>query len=84
VNDTSIENAKTRISITESIANIHYILNEAKKLYPIVVISTPPIANDEQDQRIANLSQEFTLVCQELNIRYLNIFSKLISSNSWV
>ena len=84
MNDTSIEKGKTLISITESIANIHCILNEAKKLYPIVVVSTSPIGNDERDQRIANFSQEFTLVCQELNIRYLNIFSKLISSNSWV
>ncbi|MBD2292125.1 lipase [Anabaena sphaerica FACHB-251] len=84
VNDTTIENGKTRVNFEESITNIHSILSEAKKLYPILVVSPPPIGNEEQDQRIADLSQEFTLVCQELNIPYLDVFSKLINSNIWL
>jgi lysophospholipase L1-like esterase len=84
VNDTTIENGKTRVPLTESIANIHSILSEAQKLYPILMVSPPPIGDAEQNQRIADLSQEFALICQELNVPYLDVFSHLINSHIWL
>ena len=84
VNDTTIENGKTRVSVIESIANIHRILSEAQKLYPILVISPPPTGDEEQNQRISDLSQEFALVCQELNVLYLDVFSQLINCPIWL
>jgi lysophospholipase L1-like esterase len=83
-NDTTIDNGKTRVDFKESIANIQQILSEAKQLYPILMVSTAPCGDKEQNQRIADLSQEFAVVCQELNIPYLDVFSKLINSNIWL
>ncbi|MBD2627047.1 GDSL-type esterase/lipase family protein [Trichormus variabilis] len=84
VNDTTMENDKIRVSLTESIVNIHSILSEAQQLYPILVVSPPPIGDEEQNQRISDLSQEFSLLCQGLNIPYLDVFSKLINSKIWL
>ena len=84
VNDTSIENDQSRVAIADSLNNIRDILSKAKQLYPVLMISPPPCPDAEQNQRIANLAQEFALVCQQLDIPYLNIFSILIKSNTWI
>ncbi|MBD2385440.1 GDSL-type esterase/lipase family protein [Cylindrospermum sp. FACHB-282] len=83
-NDTTIEDGKIRVEVTKSITNIRQILSEAKQLYPVLMVSTAPCGDKEQNKRIANLSQEFALVCQELNIPYLDVFSKLINSTIWL
>lgn len=83
-NDTTIENGKTRIEVKDSIANVRSILSEAKKLYPILMVSPPPIADQAQNYRISSLSQQFALVCSEINVPYLDIFSKLKKSNVWL
>lgn len=84
VNDTTLENGKTRVDVTKSISNVRQILNEAKQLYPLLMISPPPVAESEQNQRIANLSKQFALICNELNVPYLNVFPILEKSNTWM
>jgi lysophospholipase L1-like esterase len=84
VNDTTIENGKTCVAITESIENIQIILGEAKQLYPVLMVSPPPCGDREQNQIIANLSQEFAKVCHELNVPYLNVCSILEKSTVWL
>ncbi len=83
-NDTTMENGKTRVPINQSIENIYSILSEAKQLYPVLMVSPAPCGDREQNQKIANLSQEFFVVCQQLNIPYLNVFSILEKSSIWI
>ena len=83
-NDTTIENGKTRVEVKDSIANARSILSTAKQLYPILMVSPPPIADQEQNYRISSLSQQFALVCSEINVPYLDIFSRLDKSNVWL
>jgi lysophospholipase L1-like esterase len=84
VNDTYFENGKTRVSTVNSILNTRQILTEAKKLYPVLMVSPPPVADKEQNQRIFDLSKQFTLICKRLSIPYLDVFSKLESSTIWM
>ena len=83
-NDTTIENGKTRVSQEDSIANLRDILSIAKDLYPVLVVSAPPIDDKEQNQRISNLSTEFSKICNELNIPYLDVVPELLKSNIWM
>lgn len=83
-NDTTIENGKNRIEVKDSIANAHSILSDAKKLYPILMVSPPPIADNEQNRRIVDLSEQFGLLCQELDVPYLNVFPVLEKSSIWM
>lgn len=83
-NDTTIEDGKTRIKVEDSIANARSILSEAKQLYPILMVSPPPIADQEQNHRISSLSQQFALICSKLNVPYLDVFSRLDKSNIWL
>lgn len=84
VNDTTIENGKTRVDSVDSIGNIRNILTEAKQLYPVLMISPPPVVEREQNQRIGNISKQFAFVCNELNVPYLDVFSILSKSNIWM
>jgi lysophospholipase L1-like esterase len=84
VNDTYFENGKIRVSTVNSILNTRQILTEAKKLYPVLMVSPPPVADKEHNQRISDLSKQFTLICKRLNVPYLDVFSKLESSTIWM
>ncbi|MDJ0734897.1 MAG: GDSL-type esterase/lipase family protein [Nostocaceae cyanobacterium] len=84
VNDTTIENGEIRVNFTESIGNIRSILGEAKQLYPVLMVSPAACGDREQNQRIANLSQEFAVLCHQLNVPYLDVFSRLEKSNIWM
>jgi lysophospholipase L1-like esterase len=83
-NDTTIENGFTRVSLQNSITNLEDILGIASSLYPVLVVSAPPIDDKEQNQRISDLSKEFAKVCNKLNVPYLDVFSELIESDIWM
>lgn len=84
VNDTTLENGKTRVEVTESIANTRTILSEAQQLYPVLMVGPPPCTDKEQNQRIADLSKQFAMVGNELNVPYLDVFPILERSNIWI
>jgi lysophospholipase L1-like esterase len=83
VNDTVIENGKTRVSLLNSILNTRQILSEARQLYPVLMVGTPPILDNDQNTRIAELSKYFARICKELSIPYLDIFPVLKQSTVW-
>lgn len=87
INDTTIRNGKPRVELTNSIENAYSILHKAKQLYPVLMIGPAPYVDLDDEQRIermTNLSQQFALVCDELNVPYLNIFPMLKESHIWI
>jgi lysophospholipase L1-like esterase len=87
VNDSGWAGKKQGIELSESIANARSILTEAKQLYPVLMISPPPCGDVEQEKRnqiIANLSEELALVCDQIGVSYLNVFSYLVKSPIWL
>lgn len=87
VNDSGWAGKKQGIELLESLANARSILSEAKQLYPILMISPPPCGDVEQEKRnqiIANLSQELAIICNELDVPYLDVFSSLVKSSIWL
>ncbi len=83
-NDTTIENGKTRVDFTDSIKNTRTILSESKRLYPVLMVSPPPVVDLEQNSRICELSKHLVLLCHELNVPYLDIFPFLEKSDIWM
>jgi len=74
VNDTTLENGKTRVELSNSIENCREILSAAKQLFPVLMVGPPPIADSGQNLRIAHLSKREADVCRELDVPYLDIF----------
>ena len=84
VNDTTLKNGKTRVELSDSIKNTREILSTAKRLYPTLMVGPPPITDAEKNSRVAGLSQQFETVCGELNVAYLDVFTPLQTSETWM
>ncbi|MCC5597893.1 GDSL-type esterase/lipase family protein [Nostoc favosum] len=87
LNDTTLENGKTRVDLADSIKNAHEILSEAQKLYPVLMVGPAPYAKQKDSQRTninTDLSKQFALICNELNIPYLDVSPILEKSNIWI
>ena len=51
------------------------------------MVGSPPcsdINQEKMNQTQANLSQQFVLVCNELDVPYLDVFSILVKSPIWL
>jgi len=83
VNDTTIEEGKTRIIFQNSIENTSKILTEANPLFPVLMVSPPPVPDIEQNIRVAELSRQFDSVCRQLGVPYLDVFNPLQASTVW-
>ncbi|MEH1870450.1 GDSL-type esterase/lipase family protein [Nostoc sp.] len=86
LNDTTLENGKTRVDFADSIKNAREILSKAQKLYPVLMIGPAPYAEQEDSQRkqrTIDLSNQYALICKELNVPYLDVFPILEKSNIW-
>ncbi len=77
VNDTTLENGKTRVELSDSIENCREILSAAKQLFPVLIVGSPPIADVEQNFIIADLSERFAPVCRDLDVPYLEVVLKV-------
>ncbi len=87
LNDTTVENAKSRVDFADSIKNTREILSEAQKLYPVLMVGPAPYAERENLQRRqinTDLSKQFALICNELNVPYLDVIPILEKSNIWI
>lgn len=87
LNDTTLENGKPRVDIVDSIKYTREILSQAKKLYPVLMISPAPYIEQKDPgrrRRIIDLSQQFALVCQDLGVPYLDVFALLEKPSVWL
>jgi lysophospholipase L1-like esterase len=84
VNDTTIEEGKSRIKFEGSIENTYKILTDAQPLFPILMVSPPPVPDSEQNLRVAELSAQFKRICCQLNVPYLDVFHPLQASTVWL
>jgi lysophospholipase L1-like esterase len=83
-NDTTLENGKTRIEVIDSLNNVRQILLLAQQKCLVLMVSPPAILEPSQNQRISYLSQQFAYLCQELNVPYLDVFTPLSQSATWM
>ena len=87
LNDTTVENGLSRVEFTKSIENAHSILSAAKQLYPVLMVGPAPYAGQEDNQRkqrTTELSKQFALICNKLNVPYLDVFPILEKSPNWI
>jgi len=82
VNDTAIENGKMRVDFAESCENVRAILRGAKQ-YTVLMVGPPPVLDDEQNERIEDLSVALARDTQTLGVPYIDLFSALCSDDAY-
>src|SRR5258708_25202585 len=85
VNDITLEDGEIRVPLAESLQNTQQILPTAHHLFPTIMVGPPPLLEDDVNQRIASLSQQFATVCEAMKIPYLEVFRALstVGTESW-
>ncbi|MEH2179903.1 GDSL-type esterase/lipase family protein [Nostoc sp.] len=87
LNDTTLENGKTRVDLADSIKNAREILSIAQKLYPVLMVGPAPYAeqkDSQRRQRNIDLAQHLALICKKIDVPYLDVFTILEKSNIWI
>ena len=84
VNDTTLEDGKLRVDFEDSVACAHRLLSNAKQQYPVLMIGPPAIADTDQNQRITQLSDQYAVLCAELDVPYLAVCEALMRSPVWI
>jgi lysophospholipase L1-like esterase len=83
-NDITLEKGKMRIDFPDSVNYAWQILEQAKLLFPVLMVSSPPLANGEDNLRLAALSNQFEQICCNLAIPYLDVLTPLQQSPIWM
>jgi len=84
VNDTAIEDGKVRVAETESVENTRSILYAAKRLYSVVMIGPPPVADADHNLRVRRISALFAAVAEEQGTPFLPVFEALSGDPVWM
>jgi lysophospholipase L1-like esterase len=84
VNDTALEHGKPVHGLATSLISTRRIINTAKLRYPVLVVGPPPIAEPERNPGIQALSEQFSQLCEELGVPYLDVFTPLLESTTWM
>lgn len=84
INDTTLENGKLRVEQVTSLENTRRILNAAKLRYPVLLVGPAVTADPDHNQRIVTLSSQMALLCEELRVAYLDVFTPLQHSQTWI
>jgi acyl-CoA thioesterase I len=84
VNDMTLDGGSVRVPEDLSIATARHIWQEAKALYPLLVIGPPPVADAEQNARVRRLSDQYQQVAQTENIPYLPVIESLLNEPDWM
>lgn len=83
-NDASWENGKTRVALADSVRYARSILTEAKRQYPVLMVSPPPIADPEHNDRTWALIEQWQSLCESLAIPFLDVFTPLQQHEPWL
>ena len=84
VNDTTLENGRTRIAETQSVENTRQILKAGQELYSVLLVGPPPIGDVEQNERIRRLSQLMGDVAVDEGVPFLSVFEALSQDPVWM
>lgn len=84
-NDVDLRDGQRRVAPAESLANARAILTAAQAMGPVLMIGSPPIADDpEANQRLADLWPEIQSLCQSLDIPCIPTMDALIQTPAWM
>jgi lysophospholipase L1-like esterase len=82
-NDITLEEGEVRVPFAESLQNTQQILTIAQQTFPTIMVGPPPLLEDDLNQRIASLSQQLAVVCEAIEVPYLEVFTSLQELQIW-
>jgi acyl-CoA thioesterase I len=82
VNDTAAVGGAPRVEPGRSVANLHAVLEAAT--LPVLVVGPPPVADAEQNRRIAALDAQLGACATRLRAPYVPVYAALAADPRWM
>ena len=82
-NDVSLVDGRQRVSVDDTIANLHAMLDNARTRYRTLMVGPPPAADADHNARLARLSERMCDVTIRLGVPYVATLPALIDDRIW-
>lgn len=83
-NDNRVENGIRFVEEKDSVLCARRILTQAKAMFPSLLIGPPPVADENMNYRAEKLSANYSDLCAELDVPYLDIYQSLRANALWM
>lgn len=84
-NDTTEEDGTLRVEPDKSVEILAALLNQSATAgFPVMVVGPAPVGDQRQMDRIIDLTDQFTGVCAEAGVPFVNVSESLIRSETWL
>ena len=84
VNDTTEEDGGVRLDPRRSVAALEEMISGAAGAgWPVLVVGPPAVADDAQNQRIADLDELFARTCAAHGVPYVPVVATLAADPTW-
>ena len=84
VNDTTEVDGAPRLDTQRSVAALELMLTDAAAAgWPVLVVGPPAVADDAQNQRIADLDERFARACADHGVPYVPVVAALSAAPAW-
>jgi len=84
VNDTTLENGRTRVAEAQSVENTRQILKAGQERYSVLMVGPPPIGDKDHNQRTEQLSRRMSAVAAQEGVPFLSVFQPLSQDSVWM
>ena len=78
--DMAAPHAVPNVPVGESAANAREILMTAKEYGSVVLVSAPPVKDEEHNQRIEALCTAYAAICRSIDVSFVDIFHPLMEA----
>ena len=78
--DMAAPNAVPNVPVGESAANARDILSKAKEYGSVLMVSAPPVKNEEHNQRLEALCTAYSAICKSVDVPFIDLFHPLMEA----
>lgn len=83
-NDTAEEEEASRFELTDSVGALASMLRQAEEAgLPAYVVGPAPVGDEQQVERIANLSSRFAEACEPVGVPFVEVTAALRGNRTW-
>ncbi|EDX87281.1 GDSL-like lipase/acylhydrolase, putative [Synechococcus sp. PCC 7335] len=83
-NDNRVENGIRFVEEKDSVLCARRILTQAKAMFPSLLIGPPPVADENMNYRAKTVSANYSDLCAELDVPYLDVYQPLHKNALWM
>lgn len=83
VNDTTVRNGRTRVSIEDGVRAIRSLVESAPDVARVFLVGPPAVVDPRQNKLVAARDEAFRKESERLGIRFVSVFRQTMQDSTW-